>query len=124
MQRTAARLLILALIIGAVLSQPGGLLAATGAASPGCAHCQGAAPGLTSGCCCCLPGASSPCGSPGQGGGLTCRCNAGSPACLAPAATAAPLYPTSPYVLTMVPISAKLFFPNIFHPPESQPFSA
>jgi hypothetical protein len=124
MQRTAApRFLILALILGAVLSLPGGLLAAAGAASPGCAHCQDKGPGLASGCCCCQPGTPGNCGSSSQDASFNCRCASGGPACFAPAATAAPLYPTSPYLVILVPISTQLFPPDIFHPPESQPCS-
>jgi len=126
MPRTVAtRLLILVLILGTVLSLPGGLLAAAGVASTGCAHCRGAAPGLTSGCCCSLPGTSGHCGNSSQAGGLTCRCISGSgPAFTSQVTTGAPIWPASPSVPTLVTAASKIFTPNIFHPPENHPISA
>lgn len=119
MNRTAAtRFLIFALICGAVLSLPGGLLAAAGAPAPGCSHCRDAAPGLKSGCCCSLPGTSGHCGSSGQSGGLACRCGPAGPACLAPAFAATPIWPAASYPPATVTVSSKLLPPNIFHPPE------
>jgi hypothetical protein len=118
---TACRFLILVLIIGAVLSLPGGLLAAVGAQAPGCSHCQGAGSGLVAGCCCCGPDMPGHCGASGQGGGATCRCASGSgPASISPAVTGAPTWRPSTYVCAMVTVSSKIFPPNIFHPPEFQ----
>lgn len=119
MKRTAAtRLLILVLILGTVLSLPGGLLAAVGASASGCPHCRGVAAGLSSACCCCVPGTSGHCGNSSQGGSVNCRCGSGSPAYLAAAATTTPAMGASPYVAARVTVSSKLFPPNIFHPPE------
>ncbi len=124
MQRTVAtRLLILILILGTVLSLPGGLLAAVSTSPSGCPHCHGAATGLSSACCCCVPGTSGHCGNSGQGGSVNCRCGSGSPAYLPTAATTAPTLAASPYVPARVTVASKLFPPNIFHPPELQPFS-
>jgi hypothetical protein len=126
MKRTVATcFLILVLILGTVLSLPGGLLAAVGASAPGCAHCQGAAAGLSSACCCCVPGSSGHCGNSGQGGSVNCRCGSGSgPAFTSLAATGTPTWPASPSVPTLVRAASKLFLPSIFHPPEYHSISA
>ncbi len=121
MKRTAAtHLLLLVLIIGAVLSLPGALLAAVGAA-PGCSHCRGAGPGLTSGCCCCGPDMPGHCGASGPAAGAACRCPSFSgPALTSPAFTGAPTWQAAAYVLARVTVSSKILSPDIFHPPESQ----
>lgn len=119
MHRTVAMgCLILVLSLGTVLSLPGGLLAAVGASASGCPHCRGAAAGLSAACCCCVPGTSGHCGNSGQGSSVNCRCGSGSPAHLAPAATAAPTLAASPCVPARVALASKLFPPTIFHPPE------
>jgi hypothetical protein len=121
MKRIAAyRFLILVLALSAVLSLPGGLLAAVGAQAPGCPHCQGAGPGLVAGCCCCLPDMPGPCGASAQGGASACRCSSGSgPASISLAVTGTPAWQASSHVLAIVTVSSKNFSPNIFHPPES-----
>lgn len=122
MQRTVATcFLILLLILGTVLSLPGGLLAAVGASASGCPHCRGVAAGLSAACCCCVPGTSGHCGNSGQGGGVDCRCGSGSPAYLAPTAATAPTLAASSYVPARITVSSKLLPPNIFHPPELHP---
>jgi hypothetical protein len=125
MKRTAAtRFLILALLLGTVLSLPGGLLAAVGASASGCPHCRGLTAGLSSACCCCVPGTSGHCGNSGQGSSVNCRCGSGSPAYLAPAATTAPTLAASPFMPARAAVASKLFPPTIFHPPEHHPISA
>jgi hypothetical protein len=121
MKRIAAyRFLILVLALSAVLSLPGGLLAAAGPPACGCSHCQGASPGLTAGCCCCQPEMPGRCGA-GQGGGAACRCASGSgPASISPAVTGPPTWQGSTHVFALVQVSFKIFPPNIFHPPEFQ----
>ncbi len=119
MQRTAAsRFLILLLICGMVLALPGMLFAAADGQAPGCSHCQGSGPGLSAGCCCCLPGTPGHCGS-GQNGAATCRCPAGqAPVFIPQGVLAAPTWQVSPCVIAMATVSSKLFSPHIFHPPE------
>ncbi len=121
MKRIAAhRFLILVLALSAVLSLPGGLLAAVGAQESGCSHCQGASPGLVSGCCCCQPDMPGR-GGGGQGGASACRCTSGSgPASISPAVTDPPAWLASTYVFNTVTVSSKIFPPNIFHPPKFQ----
>jgi hypothetical protein len=122
MKRIAAhRFLILVLALSAVLSLPGGLLAAVGPPASGCSHCQGAGPGLSSGCCCCQPDMPGRCGASGQGGASACRCSSGSgPASISSAVTGPPTWQALTYVFAMVTVSPKRFSPNIFHPPEFQ----
>ena len=116
----AYRFLILVLALSAVLSLPGGLLAAVGPPASGCSHCRGASPGLVAGGCGCQPDMPGRCGA-GQGGGATCRCSSGSgPASISLAVTGPPTWQASTYVFAMVMVSSKIFLPNIFHPPEFQ----
>jgi hypothetical protein len=122
MKRIAAyRFLILVLALSAVLSLPGGLLAAVGTPASGCSHCQGASAGLVAGCCCCQPDMPGHCGASGQGGGATCRCTSGSgPASISPAVTGLPTWQASTHVFAMVTVSSKTTPLNIFHPPKFQ----
>ena len=115
--------LILALILSAVLSLPGGGLSATPAPEPGC-HCcvEGSASARVASPCCHrnMPG---PCGASCPSGLLTCHCNGGSLACLAPSPAHIPAWRVSSYCPAMVTVFAQSFPPNIFHPPELPSFS-
>jgi len=120
MKRIATyRFLILVLALSAVLSLPGGLLAAVGAQAAGCPHCQGASPGLVAGCCCCGPDMPGHCGASGKDGGVNCPCGSANLASFSIPVIALPAVQDSPYVLATGLVSARLFTCTIFHPPES-----
>lgn len=121
MKRTAAcRCLILAVIFGVILTLPGGLLAAAGVQAPACPHCQAAGQGMGSCPCCQHHGQAHQERSSSQGGGFSCPCPAGAPACHTPTVTATFAWQVCSYVSAKVTTPTKTFPLTIFHPPQLQ----